>query len=177
MEEPHPTNQHRELRKWTLEISSGPQWQFPRAVTITRLIHIACVQGEMLSFRSCNGGSGLIGKRGRKTANVCDKHAKETTRNIATDFTRLLSSFFSGNRSTKFLNMFRKTASGPWASIQRDANFRKEKAKESRSFPLSKRMNRPACKTDIWILPQGTLTLVRPLTQRASEWISQHVQG
>ena len=37
-------------------------------------------------------------------------------------------------------------------------------------------MNRPACKTDIWILPQGTLTLVRPLTQRASEWISQHAQ-
>jgi hypothetical protein len=39
----------------------------------------------------------------------------------------------------------------------------------------SKRVN---ClrKTDIWILPQGTLTLVRPLTQRASEWISQHVQ-
>ncbi len=85
---------------------------------------------------------------------------------------RLLSSFFSGDRSTKFLNMFRKTASGPWASIQQDANFRKEKAKESRSFPLSKRMNRPACKTDIWILPQGTLTLVRPLTQRASDGLA-----
>jgi len=41
----------------------------------------------MLSFRSCNGGSGLIGKSGRKTANVCDKHAKETTRNTVTDFT------------------------------------------------------------------------------------------
>jgi hypothetical protein len=37
-------------------------------------------------------------------------------------------------------------------------------------------MNRPARKTDIWILPQGTLTLVRPLTQRASEWIKRHVQ-
>ena len=37
-------------------------------------------------------------------------------------------------------------------------------------------MNRSARKTDIWILPQGTLTLVRPLTQRASEWISQHLQ-
>jgi hypothetical protein len=37
-------------------------------------------------------------------------------------------------------------------------------------------MNRPARKTDIWILPQGTLTLVRPLTQRASEWIGQHLQ-
>jgi hypothetical protein len=37
-------------------------------------------------------------------------------------------------------------------------------------------MNRSTCKTDIWILPQGTLTLVRPITQRASEWIRQHVQ-
>ena len=37
-------------------------------------------------------------------------------------------------------------------------------------------MNRSARKTDIWILPQGTLTLVRPLTQKASEWISQHLQ-
>jgi hypothetical protein len=60
-----------------------------------------------------NGGSGLIGNTGRKTANVCDKHAKETTRNIATHFTGLLSSFFSGNRDAKFLSMFRKTASEP----------------------------------------------------------------
>ena len=37
-------------------------------------------------------------------------------------------------------------------------------------------MNHAGRKTDIWILPQGTLTLVRPLTQKASEWISQHLQ-
>ena len=37
-------------------------------------------------------------------------------------------------------------------------------------------MNRPARKTDIWILPQGTLALVRPLTQRAREWIRRHVE-
>ncbi len=37
-------------------------------------------------------------------------------------------------------------------------------------------MNRTASKTDVWILPQGTLTLVRPLTQRASEWIRRHLQ-
>ena len=36
-------------------------------------------------------------------------------------------------------------------------------------------MKRSAHKTDIWILPQGTLALVRPLTQRANEWIIQHV--
>ncbi len=38
-------------------------------------------------------------------------------------------------------------------------------------------MKRSAGKAGIWILRQGTLMLVRPLTQRASEWISQHVQG
>jgi len=37
-------------------------------------------------------------------------------------------------------------------------------------------MSRPARKTDIWILPQGTLALVRPLTQRASEWIRRHAR-
>jgi hypothetical protein len=36
-----------------------------------------------------NGGSGLIGNSGRKTAKVCDKHAKETTRNMAIHFTVL----------------------------------------------------------------------------------------
>jgi len=36
-----------------------------------------------------NGGSGLIGNSGRKTANVSDKHAKERTRNTATNFTAL----------------------------------------------------------------------------------------
>jgi len=37
-------------------------------------------------------------------------------------------------------------------------------------------MNHPPRKTDIWVLPQGTLALVRPLTQQASEWISRHAQ-
>ncbi|HEY7002288.1 MAG TPA: hypothetical protein VH330_11160 [Candidatus Udaeobacter sp.] len=37
-------------------------------------------------------------------------------------------------------------------------------------------MNRSTRKTDIWILPQGTLALVRPLTQRASEWVRQHAK-
>ena len=31
----------------------------------------------------------MIGNSGRKTANVCDKHAKETTRNIVAFFTAL----------------------------------------------------------------------------------------
>jgi hypothetical protein len=36
-----------------------------------------------------NGGSGLMGNSGRSTAKVCDKHANETTRNIATHFTAI----------------------------------------------------------------------------------------
>jgi hypothetical protein len=60
-----------------------------------------------------DGGSGLIGNIGRKTANVCDKHAKETIRNIATHSPWLLSSFFSGNWGAKFLRMFRKRAREP----------------------------------------------------------------
>jgi hypothetical protein len=75
-----------------------------------------CFAGEAVHWLPsvfANGGSGLIGKSGRKTANVCDKHAKETTRNTVTDFTRLLSSFFSGKRGAKFLKMFRKEASEP----------------------------------------------------------------
>ena len=34
-----------------------------------------------------NSDSGLIGNSGRRRANVCDKHAKETTRNTVTAFT------------------------------------------------------------------------------------------
>ncbi|HEU0274610.1 MAG TPA: hypothetical protein VFQ83_08805 [Candidatus Udaeobacter sp.] len=37
-------------------------------------------------------------------------------------------------------------------------------------------MNNPTSKTDIWILPQGTLALVRPLTLKASDWIKKHLQ-
>jgi hypothetical protein len=59
-----------------------------------------------------NGGSGLIGNSGRKTASVCDKHAKETIRNIATDFTGFAFILFSGKRAAKFLKMFRKEARG-----------------------------------------------------------------
>jgi hypothetical protein len=36
-----------------------------------------------------NGRSGLIGNSGRKTANVCHKHARETTRNTVRHFTVL----------------------------------------------------------------------------------------
>lgn len=33
-----------------------------------------------------NGGSGFTGKSGRKTANACDKNARETTRNTPAHF-------------------------------------------------------------------------------------------
>ena len=55
----------------------------------------------------------MIGNSGRKTASVCDKHAKETIRNIATDFTGFAFILFSGKRAAKFLKMFRKEARGP----------------------------------------------------------------
>ena len=38
-------------------------------------------------------------------------------------------------------------------------------------------MKRFPCKTDIWILPQGTISVVRPLTEKASEWLTQHFQN
>ena len=60
-----------------------------------------------------NGGSGLIGNSGRKTASVCDKHAKETIRNIATDFTGFAFIIFYGKRAAKFLKRFRKRLSEP----------------------------------------------------------------
>jgi hypothetical protein len=55
-------------------------WQNPDVCFAGEAVH--CLPSVF-----ANGGSGLIGKSGRKTANVCDKHAKETTRNTVTDFT------------------------------------------------------------------------------------------
>jgi len=69
--------------------------------------------GRFIAYLPClqNGGSGLIGNSGRRTASVCDKHAKETIRNIATDFTGFAFIIFYGKRAAKFLKMFRKVAS------------------------------------------------------------------
>ena len=36
-------------------------------------------------------------------------------------------------------------------------------------------MKSVTCQIDFWILVQGTIVLVRPLTRRASEWIRKHV--
>jgi len=55
-------------------------WQIPDVCFAVGAVH--CLQPVF-----ANGGSGLIEKSSRKTANVCDKHAKETTRNTVTDFT------------------------------------------------------------------------------------------
>jgi hypothetical protein len=57
-------------------------WQNPDVGFAGRVVH--CLPSAF-----ANGGSGLIGNSGRKTANVCDKHAKQTTKNIATRFTAL----------------------------------------------------------------------------------------
>jgi hypothetical protein len=55
-------------------------WQDPDVGLTGRVVH--CLRSVF-----AKGGSGLIGNSGRKTANVCDKHTKETIRNIATHFT------------------------------------------------------------------------------------------
>jgi hypothetical protein len=67
-------------------------WQNPAVVFASGAVH--CLPSVF-----ANGGSGLIGKSGRKTANVCDRHAKETTRNIATEF-----------KAVAFIILLRKTA-------------------------------------------------------------------
>ena len=36
-------------------------------------------------------------------------------------------------------------------------------------------MKSATCQIDFWVLVQGTIALVRPLTRGASEWISKHV--
>jgi len=55
----------------------------------------------------------LIGKSGRKTANVCDRHAKETTRNAVTDFTAVAFIILLRKTGAKLLKMFRKRATDP----------------------------------------------------------------
>jgi hypothetical protein len=79
-------------------------WQNPEVGFTGGAVHY-------LLFAFANGGSDLIGNSGRKTANVCDKHAKETTRNHCyTSHGGWFSSSFSGNRGAKFLKIFRKRA-------------------------------------------------------------------
>jgi hypothetical protein len=68
------------LSEWPNE-GKGALWQNPDIGFAGGAVHC-------LPSLFANGGSGLIGNSGRKTANVCDKHAKETTRNIVTVFTR-----------------------------------------------------------------------------------------
>ena len=36
-------------------------------------------------------------------------------------------------------------------------------------------MKSGSCQIDFWVLVQGTIALVRPLTRKASEWISEHL--
>ena len=79
-------------------------WQNPDVCFTRGAVH--CLRSAI-----ANGGSALIGNSGRKTANACDKHPKETIRNIATDFTGFAFIIFYGKRAAKFLKRFRKGAS------------------------------------------------------------------
>jgi hypothetical protein len=55
-------------------------WQNPDVGLSSRAVH--CLRSVFAS-----GGSVLIGNSGRKTANVCDEHARETTKNNITRLT------------------------------------------------------------------------------------------
>jgi hypothetical protein len=65
------------------------EWPNERKRALWQNPDVGFADGPVHCLRSVftNGGSGLIGNSGRKTANVCDKHAKETARNIAIHFT------------------------------------------------------------------------------------------
>jgi hypothetical protein len=62
-------------------------WQNPNIAFAAGAVHF-------LPSAFANGGCGLIGNSGRNTANVCDKHATEMTRNIARHFTTLAFTIF-----------------------------------------------------------------------------------
>ncbi|PYJ23487.1 MAG: hypothetical protein DME99_02730 [Verrucomicrobia bacterium] len=49
-----------------------------------------------------NGGAGLAGKSGRKTANVCDTSATKTTTNTAAHFMLAALSRITGDRKQNF---------------------------------------------------------------------------
>jgi hypothetical protein len=67
------------LREWPNE-GKRALWQNPDIGLTSGAVHF-------LQSVFANGGSGLIGNSGRRRANVCDKHAKETTKNSITAFT------------------------------------------------------------------------------------------
>jgi hypothetical protein len=69
-----------------------------------------------------DGGSDLIGNSGRKTANVCDKNAKETTRNIAKHFT-----------VPAFINLLRKLG----GKVPEDVPKEGQGAMSADSWPLA----------------------------------------
>jgi hypothetical protein len=81
--------------KIILDVSANPftrpsgEWPNERKRSLWQNpdVCFACWTVHRLPYASANGGSGLIGNSGRKTANACGKHAKETTRNSATYFT------------------------------------------------------------------------------------------
>jgi hypothetical protein len=64
-------------------LSSPCRWQNE---AVYEMIGRADILSPFMIAPPRSGGSGLDGKSGRKTANVCDKHAKETTRNTAARF-------------------------------------------------------------------------------------------
>jgi hypothetical protein len=90
-------------------------WQNPDVSFTRGAVH--CLPSVFAS-----GGSGLIGNSGRKTAKVCDKHAKETTRNIAIHFTVIC---------------FHHSSPGIAEQSSKRCSQRRSVSRERRSLPLS----------------------------------------
>ena len=67
------------LSEWPNE-GKRALWQNPDIGLTSGAVH--CLRSVF-----ANEGSGLIGNSGRRSANVCDKHARETTRNNIRHFT------------------------------------------------------------------------------------------
>jgi hypothetical protein len=83
----------------------GALWQDPDIAFVAGAVHFS-------PPAFANWGSGLIGNSGRNTANVCDKHAIEMTRNIARHFTTLAFIIFLRKSGSKVPE--RCSKEGPW---------------------------------------------------------------
>jgi hypothetical protein len=74
-----------------------------------------------------NGGAGLAGKSGRKTANVCDTTAMETKMNTAAHFMFAALSKIKQHGKQKFLPM---TVIRSKSNVTRDSSKRSRRPKE-----------------------------------------------
>jgi len=105
----------RPLSEWPNERKRS-LWQNPDVCFVGGAVH--CLPSVF-----ANGGSGLIGNSGRKTANACHKHAKETSRNTVTNFTGIAFIILLRKTARKVPQDVPKGASEPRVSIAATHRF------------------------------------------------------